>query len=98
LTIDGNCSTIIHRRTILNSNHLRRKDNSMSESVYKIIELVGTSTESWEKAAATAVERAAKSLQDIRIAEVVEQDLQVENGKVTVYRTKVKVSFKYKDE
>lgn len=65
------------------------------ESVYKVIELVGTSTESWEKAAAAAVERAAKSLRDLRIAEVVELDMQLENGIVQFYRAKVKVSFKY---
>ncbi len=67
----------------------------MSESVYKVIELVGTSTESWEKAAAKAVETAAKSLRDLRIAEVTQMDMQIENGKVTAYRAKVKVSFKY---
>ena len=67
----------------------------MSESVYKIITLVGTSTESWEKAAATAVETAAKTLRDLRIAEVEEMDMQIENGKVVSYRTKVRVSFKY---
>jgi len=67
----------------------------MPDSVYKFIELVGTSTESWEKAAATAVETAAKSLRDLRIAEVAELDLQIENGKVVSYRAKVKVSFKY---
>ena len=67
----------------------------MAESVYKIIELVGTSTTSWEKAAAAAVERASKSLRDLRIAEVTQQDLVIENGKVTAYRAKVKVSFKY---
>lgn len=66
----------------------------MTESVYKIIELVGTSSESWEKAAATAVETAARTLRDLRIAEVVEQDMQIENGKVVSYRTKVKLSFK----
>ncbi len=64
------------------------------ESVYKFIELVGTSEESWEKAATIAVERAAKTLRDLRIAEVVQMDLQVENGKVVGYRTKVKLSFK----
>ena len=69
----------------------------MAESVYKVIELVGTSTESWEKAAAAAVERAALSLRDLRIAEVVELDLQIEDGKVHTYRTKVKVSFKYEE-
>jgi flavin-binding protein dodecin len=67
----------------------------MAESVYKVIELVGTSTESWEKAAAAAVETAAKSLRDLRIAEVAELDMQLEDGKVRTYRAKVKVSFKY---
>jgi flavin-binding protein dodecin len=70
----------------------------MAESVYKIIELVGTSTVSWEKAAAAAVERASKSLRDLRIAEVTQQDLVIENGKVTAYRCKVNVSFKYEDD
>ena len=69
----------------------------MSESVYKIIELVGTSTESCEKAAAAAVERASKTLRDLRIAEVAELDVQLENGKVIAYRAKVKLSFKYED-
>jgi hypothetical protein len=67
----------------------------MPDSVYKVIELVGSSPESWEKAAAAAVDMAAKSLRDIRIAEVVEQDMHVEEGKVVFYRAKVKVSFKY---
>lgn len=67
----------------------------MAESVYKVIELVGTSSESWERAATAAVERAAQSLRELRIAEVVEQDLVLENGKVKAYRAKVKVSFKY---
>jgi flavin-binding protein dodecin len=67
----------------------------MSESVYKVVELVGTSTESWEKAAAKAVETASKSLRDLRIAEVVELDMQIEGGAVVAYRTKVKLSFKY---
>ena len=66
----------------------------MAESVYKVIELVGTSTESWDKAAAAAVEQAAKTLRDLRVAEVVEQDVAIEGGKVQVYRTKVRVSFK----
>jgi flavin-binding protein dodecin len=70
----------------------------MADSVYKIIELVGTSTESWEKAAATAVETAARTLKDLRIAEIEELDMQIENGKVIAYRAKVKVSFKYHDE
>jgi len=69
----------------------------MAESVYKVIELVGTSTESWEKAAAAAVKRAAESLQDLRIAAVSDLDMQIKDGKVEAYRAKVKVSFKYKD-
>ncbi len=69
----------------------------MAESVYKVIELIGTSTESWEKAAKAAVERAAESLRELRIAEVVEQDIQLKDGKVEMYRTKLKVSFKYED-
>jgi flavin-binding protein dodecin len=71
------------------------EEDAMAESVYKVVELVGTSTESWEKAAAAAVERASKSLRDLRVAEVVEQDLVIEKGKVEAYRTKLKVSFKY---
>jgi flavin-binding protein dodecin len=67
----------------------------MAESVYKVITLVGTSSDSWEKAAAAAVERAAQSLRDLRVAEVIEQDVVIEGGKVTAYRTKVRVSFKY---
>ncbi len=67
----------------------------MPDSVYKIIEIVGTSSDSWEKAARSAVERAAKSLRDLRVAEVVDQDLVIENGKVKAYRTKLKISFKF---
>ena len=67
----------------------------MADSVYKIIELVGTSTDSWEAAAKTAVDRAAKSLRDLRIAEVVELDLKVEGGKIAAYRARVALSFKY---
>lgn len=69
----------------------------MAESVYKVIELIGTSTESWERAAAAAIERASQSLRDLRIAEVAELDMQIENGKVLAYRAKLKVSFKYED-
>lgn len=69
----------------------------MAESVYKIVEIVGTSTESWEKAARAAVEMASKSLRDLRVAEVVEQDLVISNGTVEAYRTKLKISFKYED-
>ena len=67
----------------------------MPESVYKVIELVGTSTESWEKAATAAVKRAAKSLRDLRVAEVGQLDLVIKDGKVESYRAKIKVSFKY---
>ncbi len=67
----------------------------MAESVYKVIELVGSSSESWEKAAAAAIERAGQSLRDLRIAEVSQLDLQINDGKIEAYRTKVKVSFKY---
>ena len=67
----------------------------MAESIYKVITLIGTSPDSWEKAAAAAVERAAQSLRDLRVAEVLEQDVVIEGGKVTAYRTKVRVSFKY---
>ena len=67
----------------------------MAESVYKVIELVGTSTESWEKAAAAAVNLAGKSLRDLRVAEIVSLDMNLEDGKIKAYRAKVKVSFKY---
>lgn len=67
----------------------------MAESVYKVIELVGTSTESWEKAAAAAVKRASKSLRDLRIAEIVQLDMSLNDGKIEAYRAKVKVSFKF---
>lgn len=67
----------------------------MPESVYKVVELVGTSAESWEKAAAAAVNRASESLRDLRIAEVAELDMQIEEGRIVAYRAKVKVSFKY---
>lgn len=67
----------------------------MNESVYKVIEIVGTSPESWEKAAQTAVERASKTLRDLRIAEVTQLDLQLKEGRVELYRAKMKVSFKF---
>jgi dodecin len=70
----------------------------MAESVYKVVEIIGTSPESWEKAAEAAIKTASKSLKDLRIAEVVELDLQIENGKVTNYRTKLSISFKYQDK
>ena len=79
--------------TTESDNDTRR--NTMADSVYKVIELVGTSTESWEKAATVAVERAAQSLRELRIAEVVQLDMVIDDGKVTAYRAKIKVSFKY---
>lgn len=69
----------------------------MAESVYKVIEVIGTSRESWEKAATNAVERASKTLRDLRVAEVSEMDMVIENGKVKAFRAKVKVSFKFED-
>jgi flavin-binding protein dodecin len=71
------------------------EEAKMPDSVYKIITLVGTSPDSWEKAAMKAVETAGKSLKDLRIAEIEELDMQIENGKVISYRAKVRVSFKY---
>jgi len=70
----------------------------MAESVYKVIELVGTSPESWEKAAAAAIKRAAKTLRDLRVAEISHLDVQLKDGKVESYRAKVKVSFKYEGD
>jgi flavin-binding protein dodecin len=73
-------------------------EQTMAESVYKVIELVGTSSESWEKAAAVAVKQASKSLRDLRIAEIVQLDMQMQDGKIAAYRAKVKVSFKFESE
>ena len=70
----------------------------MADSVYKVITLIGTSTESWERAAVAAVERAAQTLEDLRVAEIKALDMQLEEGKVIAYRAKVKVSFKYREE
>jgi flavin-binding protein dodecin len=70
----------------------------VAESVYKVIEIVGTSTESWERATSAAIERAAESLRDLRVAEVMEQDVTIEGGKVESYRVKLKLSFKYGSE
>lgn len=67
----------------------------MAESVYKVIALVGTSNDSWEKAAAAAIEKASQTLRDIRVARVVEQDIHIESGKSLIYRVKMEVSFKY---
>jgi hypothetical protein len=69
----------------------------MAESVYKIIEVVGTSPESWEKAAAAVINRAAKTLRDLRVAEIVQLDMQISDGKVEAYRAKVRLSFKFED-
>lgn len=73
----------------------RGKEMKMPDSVYKVIQLVGTSTESWEKATAAAIQKASKTLRDLRIAEIAELDVQLENGQVRAYRAKVNVSFKY---
>jgi dodecin len=73
------------------------EEQVMAESVYKVVELVGTSSESWERAAAAAVERAGTSLRDLRVAEVSMLDMTLENGAIVAYRAKVKVSFKYED-
>ena len=70
----------------------------MADNVYKVIELIGTSPQSWEKAAAAAIARAGKTLRDLRVAEVVELDMQLKKGRVQAYRAKVKVSFKYERE
>jgi len=70
----------------------------MADSVYRVTELIGSSSQSWEAAARLAVETAAKTLRDLRVAEVVEQDMTIENGKVTGYRVKLNVSFKYTPE
>jgi flavin-binding protein dodecin len=67
----------------------------MSDSVYKVLELIGTSPKSWEEAATSAIKLASRSLRDLRVAEVIQQDLVIENGKVEAFRTKLKVSFKY---
>jgi flavin-binding protein dodecin len=70
----------------------------MTESVYKIIEIVGTSSESWEKAAGAAIQRASKSLRDLRVAEVSQLDVQLKDGKIEAYRAKLKVSFKFEGD
>jgi flavin-binding protein dodecin len=70
----------------------------MAESVYKVIEIIGTHPDSWEKAAKVAIDRASKSLDDLRIAEVVQLDVQLDDGKIESYRAKLKVSFKYRDD
>jgi hypothetical protein len=76
-------------------NFVKERRLTMSESVYKVIELVGSSSTSWEDAAKNAVETAGKTLKDLRIAEITQMDMKIENGKITAYRAKIKLSFKY---
>jgi flavin-binding protein dodecin len=83
---------------MLRSPVLIRKEDSMAESIYKVIELIGTSTKSWEEAAKNAVETASKSLRDLRVAEITKLDLKIENGKATAFRARVALSFKYQKE
>jgi flavin-binding protein dodecin len=85
------------RLTVSPGKKKKREGGPMADRVYKVIELIGTSTESWEKAAKTAVELASKTIRDLRIAEVTELDMQIVDGKVETYRAKVRVSFKYED-
>jgi flavin-binding protein dodecin len=87
--------TLRSQRTLPQSEITYSKEREMADSVYKVITLIGTSTESWERAAAAAVERASQSLRDLRVAEIKELDMQLEEGKVVAYRAKVRVSFKY---
>jgi len=75
----------------------RKREDAMAESVYKIVEIVGTSPTSWEKAASAAVEKAALTLRDLRVAEVSEQDIVITDGKIEAYRVRLKISFKYED-
>ena len=90
-------NVVIPRSDAVNDELLtpERKENNMAENVYKVIALVGTSNESWEKAAAVAIERASQSLRDLRVARIVEQDVTIESGKPLTYRVKVELSFKY---
>ena len=82
-------------KQVQNTTNAANEDTDMAESVYKVIELVGTSTDSWEKAAAAAIKRASKSLRDLRVAEIVQLDMAIKDGKIESYRAKIKVSFKY---
>ena len=74
---------------------MAKSKKSAADAVYKVVEVIGTSPKSWEEAAASAVARAAETLRDLRIAEVVKQDMKAEDGKVVAYRTRVLLSFKY---
>jgi len=80
------------------SEDARRENGMAEESVYKVVTLVGTSDESWEKATAAAITRASKTLRDLRVAEVVKLDVQLKNGKVEAYRSRISVSFKYESK
>jgi flavin-binding protein dodecin len=77
---------------------LNERKNIMAESVYSVVALVGTSTESWGKAAAAAIEEASRTLRDLRVARVVEQDVHIESGKGLTYRVKLEISFKYEGD
>jgi flavin-binding protein dodecin len=85
------------RRTVLTPNLFLERRQHMTSSTYNIVELVGTSDKSWEEAAKGAIEMASKTLRDLRIAEVIKLDMTVENGKVTSYRARVNLSFKYEE-
>ena len=91
------CAAVKATGVLTSANAEKAKERAMSDSVYKVIEIIGTSKDSWENAAKIAVERASKTLRDLRVAEVMSQDLVIEDGKVSAYRTKLSVSFKYTD-
>jgi dodecin len=91
------CAFVKATAVLTSANAEKAKERAMSDSVYKVIEIIGTSKDSWENAAKIAVERASKTLRDLRVAEVMSQDLVIEDGKVSAYRTKLSVSFKYTD-
>jgi dodecin len=91
------CAAVKATGVLTSAHEEKAKERAMSDSVYKVIEIIGTSKESWENAAKIAVERASKTLRDLRVAEVMSQDLVIEDGKVSAYRTKLSVSFKYTD-
>jgi dodecin len=83
---------------MLKVDFLKQAGSAMAENVYKVIELIGTSSESWEKATAAAITRAGKTLRDLRVAEVVKLDVQLKNGKIEAYRSRISVSFKYESK
>jgi hypothetical protein len=96
VTVQGvDCGWFREKRGYWSERPVTRRRHVVAESVYKIVELVGTSEESWEKAAAAAVAKASESLRGLRIAEITEMDMQVEDGQVKAYRTKIKLSFKF---